>query len=93
MFKWVFDKGIPVHLLVHENLLKDPIKEIRAVMKFPQKENGFKQNDMERRLLCLNQNLQGSQKRKSASKLSNTQIFSSELKRKLNKEIMNGQNY
>ena len=93
MFKWVFNKGIPFHLLVYEDLVKDPIKEIRAVMKFLEKNNGFKQNDLERRLLCLNQNLRGNQKRKAASKLANTQVYSDALKLKLNNEILMGQKY
>ena len=62
-------------------------------MKFLEKETGFKQNNLERRLLCLNQNLQGSQKRKSASKLTNDEVYTKELKEIINGKIRNAQKY
>ena len=93
VIKYLFDQGIPVHIVVFENLVKDPIKEMRAVMKFLEKEIGFKQNNLERRLLCLNQNLEGNQKRKSGSKLTNDQVYTKELKEIVNDNIRNAQKY
>ena len=93
LVKDLFNQEIPVHILVFENLVKDPIKEMRAVMKFLEKETGFKQNNLERRLLCLNQNLEGSQKRKSGSKLPNDQVYTKELKEIVNDDMRKVQKY
>ena len=91
--KGITSRGIPLHFVLFENLIKDPIKETRAIMKFLEKENGFKQDDLERRLLCLNQNLQGNQRRKSGSKLTNNQVYTKEIKESINQKIRNAQGY
>jgi len=50
-------------LVFYEDLLKEPINELRKVMKFLEK-SGFIQNNLEERLICLSENLQGNNKRK-----------------------------
>ena len=89
----VFNQSLPVHIVVYEELVKDPMKEIRAITNFLEKENGFKQDDSERRLLCLNQNLRGSQKRKTPSNLTNLQVYTKEMKQTINGAIKNAQQY
>ena len=91
LYKVLFGKGIPVHIVVFEDLVKDPIKEIRGIMKFLGKENGFPRDGLERRLLCLNQNLRGSHKRKAVSKLTNGQVYTKKLKERVNSSIRNVQ--
>ena len=93
LLKAILSKGIPLHFVLFENLIKDPVKETRAIMKFLEKENGFIQDDLERRLLCLNQNLRGNQKRKSESKLPNNQVYTKEMKKIVNQKIRNAQSY
>ena len=91
MHKVLFGKGIPIHIVVFEDLVKDPIREIRAIMQFLEKENGFKPDDLERRLLCLNQNLRGNHKRKTISKLTNDKVYTKKLKERVNSSIRNVQ--
>ena len=66
---------------MYEDLLEEPINEIRKVIEFTQKTNNFQQNDREPRLLCLSQNLQGSNKRK------NRTSFTNEMKYQVNSVI------
>lgn len=55
----------PLHLLIYEDLIKDPIKEIRKIINFLKMKSGFEPADLEQRLLCMSENLQGDYKRKS----------------------------
>ena len=60
-------------------------------MQFLEKENGFKPDDLERKLLCLNQNLRGNHKRKTISKLTNDKVYTKKLKERVNSSIRNVQ--
>ena len=57
----------PFHVLIFEDLVKDPIKEIKKVLRFLEETNGFKAEKLEERLLCLSENLQGTEKRNPKS--------------------------
>jgi len=48
----------------YEDLKENPIAEIRKVIKFIEKINGFKPENLEQRLLCLSENLKGDFARK-----------------------------
>ena len=84
LIQYVVQSKKPFHLVVYENLLINPIKELRKVMKFLDGVNGFKQENLEDRLLCLSENLQGTHKRK---KRINVDPYTNEMKKQLNSEI------
>ena len=75
----------PFYLLIYEDLVKDPIKEVRKVMKFIKDFDGFEPDDLEQRLLCLSENLQGGFKRKSR-KLEKDP-YTEEMKKEINSVI------
>jgi len=77
-------------LLLYEDLLKNPVEELRKIVKFLEKENGFKANDLEERLICLSENIQGSQKRKKTKK--QIDPYNKSLKIKINAKIESAQN-
>ena len=85
LFYYVIDSKKPFHIVKYEDLLEEPINEIRKVMEFLQTTNNFQQNDLELRLLCLSQNLQGSNKRKNRG--TNDASFTNEMKNKVNSVI------
>ena len=78
LFTYVAQAKKPFFILIYENLVRDPIKEIRLVMKFLEKNNGFKQTNLEQRLLCLAENLHGKYKRKRKARAINP--YAKELK-------------
>jgi len=75
----------PSYFLLYENLLRDPINEMRNVMKFIERKHGFKQDNLEERLICLSENLQGSNKRKKLAK--KIDPYTEELTRMINSQI------
>jgi len=56
------------YILLYEDLLQDPINEMRKLINFLQKEITFKFDNLEERLLCLGENMQGNNKRKKIYK-------------------------
>ena len=85
LFKLVIASKRPFQLLVYEDLLRNPIKEIRKVVEFLEETNGFEVKNLNEQLLCLSQNLQGGHKRKKNT--DNFDPFTNELKRKVNSMI------
>ena len=85
LFTFVIDSKQPYHLVTYEDLLRDPIYEMQKIMRFLQVANGFEQNDLEKRLLCLSYNLQGSQKRKKS--YDSVDPFHNDFKTKINLAI------
>ena len=85
LFTWLIDSKKPFHLLIYENLKKNPVKEIRKVMKFLKKQSGFEPPDLEQRLLCMSENLQGSYKRNSRELDRNP--FTKKMQKKINTKI------
>ena len=63
LFNFVIDSKQPFHLVTYEDLLRDPVTEMQKVMRFLEVASGFEQDDLQERLLCLSQNLQGNHKR------------------------------
>ena len=53
----VLESESPFHIIVYEDLLRDPISEMRKVTKFLEENIGFEQDDLEERLFCLSENL------------------------------------
>ena len=82
----VAKSGLPFHVVIYEDLVKDPIGETRKIMKFLEKHNNFPQPNLEKRLLCLRQNLQGQNKRKSRKFSSNP--FTAKMIHKINSEVI-----
>ena len=76
-------------LVVYEDLVQEPIREMRKIMKFLEEKNGFKHHNLEERLLCLSENIQGTHKR-SKKKLT-VDPYSDEMKEKLNNEIISAE--
>ena len=64
LFKYVIESERPLHLLLYEDLLKNPIAEIFKIVKFLEQKNGYEVKNLEQRLICLSENLQGTHKRK-----------------------------
>ena len=60
----VVESGCQYYLLIYEDLLRDPVNEMRKVINFLQSKIGFKLDNLEERLLCLSENMQGNNKRK-----------------------------
>ena len=85
----VLESKSPFHITVFEDLLRDPISEMRKVMKFLEEKQGFEQDDSEERLLCLSENLQGSSKRKKKDNGINP--YNEELTNIMNSQINNAQ--
>ena len=85
LFNFAVDSKQPFHLVTYEDLLRDPVTELQKVMKFLEVANGFEQNDLQERLLCLSQNLQGSHKRKKNDDFIDP--YTNELRTKLNSVI------
>ena len=88
LFQYVADSKKPFHLIKYEDLIRDPIKQVRKIMKFLESINGFRQKDLEKNLFCLRQNLQGSYKRTKTV----VDPFTNRLKTELNSVIKNAQN-
>lgn len=65
LFSWLIDSKKPFYLLKYEDLLQHPVDEIRKVMEFLKAKSGFEPANLEQRLLCMSENLQGMYKRKS----------------------------
>ena len=63
LIRYVVKSKKKFHLVIYEELVQDPINEIRKVIKFLEKNNGFKQYNLEERLLCLSENIEGTHKR------------------------------
>ena len=81
----IVNSKMPFHLLVYENLRLDPIGETRKIMKFLEINNGFRHPNLEQRLLCLAENLEGQNKR-SSRKLK-LDPYSKEMVSKINLDI------
>ena len=79
----------PYHLLFYEDLVQNPIKEIKKILDFLQSKNGFKEQNLDTRLTCLSENLQGSHQRKKTE----TQFdpYNNELIMSINKRIEHAQ--
>ena len=84
LIQYVMQSKKPFHLVIYENLLKDPIKELKKIMKFLKEINGFRQENLEERLICLSENLKGTHKRK---KRINVDPYTNEMIKKLNSKI------
>ena len=89
IIRHVVESRKPFHLLIFEDLVKDPIKEIKKVLHFLEKNSGFRAERQEERLLCLHENLEGTAKRKPKS--FKTDPFTNRLKIHVNKLIDNAQ--
>ena len=74
---------IPFQFLFFEDLVRDPPGEMRKVMKFLEEESGVKVDNLELRLLCLCENLQGSNKRKKKD----IDPYTDELKKIMNSKL------
>ena len=85
LFKFVMESEKQVHLVLYEDLIKNPIEEIGKIVKFLQDVNGFKSKDTDQRLICLSENLQGAQKRKKPRK--SAARFTNNMKQKINNKI------
>ena len=85
LFLTVLNSELPYHVFFYENLLQDPIGETRKIIKFFEANNGFQLPNLEERLLCVQENLQGTQKRKTR-KLSRDP-YSKEMVVKINADI------
>ena len=86
LIQYVVESQKNLHLVVYEELVQDPIYEMRKIMKFLEEKNQFKQPNLEERLLCLSENIQGNYKR--TKKKLTVDPYSDELKEKLNNEII-----
>ena len=89
LFRYAAQSKKTFYVLVYEDLLQDPVNEIRKVMKFLHKTNGFKQENLEERLLCVSQNLEVGYKRKKS--VNDIDPYTNELKAKLNSVIDSAQ--
>ena len=85
LFNFVIDSKQPFHLVSYEDLLRDPVTEMQKVMRFLEVANGFEQDDLQERLLCLSQNLQGNHKRKKNDDFIDP--YTNELRKIFNSEI------
>ena len=74
---------IPFQFLFFEDLVRDPPNEMQKVMKFLEEESGVKVDNLELRLLCLCENLQGSNKRKKKD----IDPYTDELKKIINSKL------
>ena len=90
-FLRVLKSGLPHHVIFYENLIQDPILETRKIIKFFAVNNGFLQPALEERLLCLEENLQGTQKRKPRKFARDP--YTEELVAKINSEIAKVRKY
>ena len=90
LFIFVLKNRQPLHLVFYEDLVRDPIKEIKKVIKFLELTNGFSPSDLETKLLCLSENLQGANKRKKKQHQINP--YNSMLTAKINQKIFIAQN-
>ena len=75
----------PFHVLLFEDLMQNPRKEIKKVLRFLHKANGFEVGRAKERLFCLSENLQGTDKRAPRTILFDP--FTNELKLELNRDI------
>ena len=52
------------HILLYEDLLREPIGEITKIIKFLEEKSGMQHIDVADRIFCLSQNMRGYNKRK-----------------------------
>ena len=90
-FLSVLKSDLPHHVFFYENLIQDPILETRKIIKFFEVNNGFQQPALEERLLCLEENLQGTQKRKPRKFVRDP--YTEEMVAKINSEIAKVREY
>jgi len=81
-------KGVPLYVIVYEELVKDPIGEIRRLLTTfaPLKSVLPNSNELEDRLMCLSSQLTGLFKRKK-QKLNYDQLYSEQVEDVLNEDI------
>ena len=86
--KSMTSKGVPLYVIVYENLVKDPIGEIRKLLTTfaPLKPVLPDSKELEERLLCLSSQLTGFFKRKK-QKLNYDQIYTKKVEEVLNEDI------
>ena len=77
--------GCEYYILIYENLMRDPVNEMRKVINFLQSKIGFELDNLEERLLCLSENMQGNNKRKK--KKNEIDPFTDKLKVIVNSKI------
>ena len=86
LIKYVVESQKSFHFVMYEVLVQNPINEIKKILKFLEEKNGFKLHNLEERLLCLSENIQGKYKRtKNELKVD---PFTDKMKEKLNSEIL-----
>jgi len=91
IFRYVVESKKPYHLLIFEDLVKDPVKEIKKVLQFLEEASGLKVENQDERLLCLSENLQGTDKR--TKRANQTDPFTLKLKIYINNIIDSAQTF
>ena len=86
--KSLTSKGVPLYVIVYEDLVKDPIGEIRRLLTTfaPLKSVLPNSNELEDRLMCLSSQLTGLFKRKK-QKLNYDHLYSKQVEDVLNEDI------
>ena len=88
LFDVVLESNRSLHVVLYEDVRENPINELRKIMQFIEKTNGYKPENLEERLHCLSENLRGGFKREHKEQ---TILYTEEIKQIINSQIDNAQ--
>ena len=85
IIEYVAESKKTFHVLLYESVVKEPVKEMEKLVEFIEITLGFKTENLKQRLVCLSENFQGTEKRKSRPQ--QIDPYTTKLKIKLNEDI------